>query len=627
MPKTNFEQNHCELLPVKGWINRIFEENITMSDIIRLLPDSIANQIAAGEVIQRPASAVKELLENAVDAGATRIQLILREAGRSQIQVIDNGMGMSDTDARMSFERHATSKLRSAEDLFMIRTKGFRGEALASIAAIAQVEMKTRKRGSELGTCILIEGSEVKSQEASQCPEGTNISVKNLFFNVPARRNFLKSDQVEFRHIVDEFHRVALAHPGIVFSLHHNNQENFHLEAGGLRQRILSIFGQGHNERLVPVDEVTTIVSVTGFISKPEFARKTRGEQFFFVNNRFIRNPYLHHAVQAAFQELIPQDSFVSYFLFLELDPSRIDVNIHPTKTEVKFEEENNIYTILRSAVKRSLGKYNVTPTLDFEQETSFNFPAPSVNKPVVIPVIKVNPDFNPFQSRNSPIDKPGTESRKESSVYNPQSSIHNQQSPEKELNSGNQELRTNLIQVNNKYIVTSIKSGLMIIDQQLAHERILYERHLKEIAMQKGRSQQLLFPQHFEVTPEDYLLAQEIMNELRNTGFDLNDIGKNTYILHGIPVGMQESEAVMILESILDDFKHSGSHSGREVYEPIARSISKVMAIKNGKRLTNEEMQTLVDELFACEAPMVSPSGKHVVITINSDELEKKFK
>lgn len=607
-----------------------------MSDIIHLLPDSVANQIAAGEVIQRPASAVKELLENAVDAGATSIKLIVKEAGKMLIQVTDNGKGMSETDARLCFERHATSKITKADDLFNIKTKGFRGEALASIAAIAQVELKTRLTGQQLGTLIEIEGSEVKKQEPCSCSEGTSFSIKNLFFNVPARRNFLKSDPVEFRHILDEFHRVALPHPEVAFSFHHNGQEILHLPISTFRQRVANIFGSNYNERLVPVDEDTSIVKVSGFIGKPEFARKTRGEQFFFLNHRFIKSAYLHHAVQMAYQELLPNDSFPSYFLMLEVEPNTIDINIHPTKTEVKFEDEKFIYSILRSAVKRSLGKYNISPTIDFEKETAFDINPLPKNGIVKQPTITVNPNYNPFEIKeqtkipsSKEIHLPRFDEKKYSRHADDQLEMNvNNDSEQINFNQelGSTEKKINY-QIHNRYILTHIKTGFLIIDQQSAHERILYETYLKQMNGHKGFSQQLLFPMHVELSPLDFELVKELAADISSLGFDLSEFGKNTFIVHGIPAQLTEMNAKDVLENIIDHYKHNENELKLEKRENLARSMARNMSVKAGQQLGPEEMNSLIDELFACEMPYSSPSGKPTVTTFTLEELEKKFK
>lgn len=617
-----------------------------MSDIIQLLPDSVANQIAAGEVVQRPASVVKELMENAVDAGADSIKLIIKDAGKTLIQIIDNGSGMSETDARMSFERHATSKIRKAEDLFSILSFGFRGEALASIAAVAQVELKTKKRGDELGTLIHIDGSQIKQQESIQCTEGTSISVKNLFFNIPARRNFLKSDQVELRHIIDEFQRVAMVHPEIAFSFFNNENEIFHLTKGSFRQRIVGIFGDNYNQRLVPVEENTNIVTISGFIGKPEFAKKTRGEQFFFVNNRFIKSPYLNNAIQAAFEEFIPESSFPSYFLKLNVPPSTIDINIHPTKTEIKFEDEKSIYAILRSSIRQSIGKFHIAPTLDFDQEVVFNLPYSYRNEEVKIPEIKVNSDFNPFHSDNN--KKEPIKNNNYNQGYGSKSALnkinlsnwenlydnknegdfnHQTESTQQRIESEGFEQSVSKLkyQLHQAYILTNVKSGLMLVDQNRAHERILYERFLNCLADHKGSSQQSLFPQTLSFPAADFELIKELLPELHALGFDINEFGKNTFVINGSPVGVQESEANELLESIIEDYKNH--HEIKlDKNEKLARSMARKLAIKQGKTLSEKEIENLIDELFACETPFVSPSGKPTVITLTLNDLEQKF-
>ena len=504
-----------------------------MSDIIKLLPDAVANQIAAGEVIQRPASAVKELLENAIDAGADNISLVIKDAGKALIQVIDNGFGMSETDARLSFERHATSKIKSADDLFRLDTKGFRGEALASIAAIAQVELKTRVEENDLGIQIQIEGSEVKEQEVCSCSKGTSFSVKNLFYNVPARRNFLKSNPVEIKHIIEEFQRVAMVHAEISFSMYNNGNEVFVLKKGSFRQRIVGIFGEKTNQKLVPVDENTDIVSVLGFVGKPEFAKKTRGEQYFFVNDRFIKNSYLNHAVQNAFEELLSKDQFPSYFLKLQIDPAKIDINIHPTKTEIKFEDERSIYAIIRTAVKQALGKNNISPSLDFDQESTFNVPLLRSTDTIKAPTIKVNRDYNPFESKPvSPVSrKQSTENwealyddfeKTTAAIIDHQDQKEEQQVISPEWNSNEEvanlketETQT-LIQLHYKYILAQLKSGSLIIDQERAHTRILFETFIENFAKGQGTTQQLLFPETVDFTNADAELVNELKTEIK---------------------------------------------------------------------------------------------------------------
>lgn len=618
-----------------------------MPDIISLLPDSVANQIAAGEVIQRPASAVKELLENSIDAESTDIKLFVKDAGRTLIQVIDNGTGMSETDARLCFERHATSKIKSAEDLFFIKTMGFRGEALASIAAVAQVEMKTKRAEDQLGTEIHIEGTVLKSQTQCACLKGTNIAVKNLFFNVPARRNFLKSDSVELRHIVEEFQRVAIPHPEIAFSLHHNHSELFHLAKGTLRQRLVGIFGDNYNPRLVPVEEDTPFVKISGFIGKPEFARKSRGEQFFFVNKRFIRSSYLHHAVQSAYSQLLAPDSFPSYFLNIEINPKEIDVNIHPTKTEIKFKDERAVYAIVRAAVKQSLGKYNIAPTLDFEQETSIELPQMKPRDEILMnpPKITVNTNYNPFteeekksyrrpvftaNSETSPIKHETKKINEEWEKMIPsgaeiQTEVQSEFTIDEEQNGKN-----TTYQLHNKYILAHIKTGMIIIDQQAAHERILYEKYYELIDKQKGFSQHQLFPQTLEFSPGDALVIKELHSELQALGFDINEFGKNTFIVHATPADIADKNVFEILEKLIEDYKQSEGEKLKLQEcrkEIIARAIAKNLCIKTGKALKNEEMNHIVDELFACKMPYSSPSGKPTLITISLEEIEKKFK
>lgn len=611
-----------------------------MSDIIQLLPDSVANQIAAGEVIQRPASAVKELLENAVDAGSSSIKLIVKDAGKSLIQVIDNGCGMSETDARMSFERHATSKIKKADDLFAIKTMGFRGEALASIAAIAQVELKTRKYEQETGSQINIEASEVISQETCSTAAGTSFSIKNLFYNVPARRNFLKSDPVELRHIFEEFQRVALPNPGIAFSLHSNNNEVFNLTAGNLRQRIISIFGSSYNQRLVPVEEDTDIIKITGFICKPEFAKKTRGEQYFFINKRFIKNGYLHHAVQSAFEQLLPSDSFASYFLMMEVDPKTIDINIHPTKTEIKFEDERSIYAILRSAIKKSLGQYNISPTLDFEQEMSFNIPLRPKNATVQQPGITVDTEFNPFKTATlyKEEDRNAHNRQNWEKLYanhtndfsNPE--VHNPEHLRQIIDSApdekNEQTHKKITyQLHNKYILTHIKSGFMVIDQQAAHERILYEKFIEALEKQKGNSQQQLFPQTIELSASDFNLVKELDEEIRALGFDISEFGKNTFAINGIPAESNNDNGKDLLEGLIDNFKQNLSELKSGKKESLARAMAYKASIKQGRSLTTAEMESLVNELFACQLPYTTPNGKPTIVTFPLEDLDRRFK
>jgi DNA mismatch repair protein MutL len=614
-----------------------------MSDIIHLLPDFVANQIAAGEVVQRPASAVKELMENALDAGSTSIKLIVKDAGKTLIQVIDNGCGMSETDARMSFERHATSKISKADDLFAIRTMGFRGEALASIAAIAQVELKTKRIGDQVGVKINIEANEVKSQEACICSDGTSISVKNLFYNIPARRNFLKTDSVELRHIIDEFQRVVIPNPNVAFTLHHNTTEVFHLEAGSLKQRLTAVFGSSYNTRLVPVEEDTSVVKIKGFVIKPEFAKKTRGEQFFFLNKRFIKNSYLHHAVQSAFAELLPNDSFASYFLLLEVDPKTIDINIHPTKTEVKFEDEKAVYAFLRAAIKKSLGQFNITPSIDFNQEAHlYNMPLKPVDGIYRQPTIKVDENYNPFKNDSSTGYKSSdrelsnrsnwekmytrhTDSKEEFEIKKEEETQHTINTDwDNELHESNKKLT---YQLHNRYILSHIKTGFMVIDQQGAHERILYERILDSFEKHKSVTQQELFPKTIELNAADFALVKELQTEIKEIGFDIREFGKSTFVIHGVPADTVNYESTALLEGLIENYKQNLQELKSNKRENLARSMARNMSIKSGKALTQEEMNNLIDELFACKMPYSTPSGKPTITTFSIDELDRRFK
>jgi DNA mismatch repair protein MutL len=610
-----------------------------MSDIIQLLPDSVANQIAAGEVVQRPASAVKELLENAIDAGADKIQLIVKDAGKALIQVIDNGCGMSITDARMCFERHATSKVRKAEDLFAIRTMGFRGEAMASIAAIAQVEMKTKRHEDEVGTLIEIEGATFIKQEPIGTANGTSICIKNLFYNTPARRNFLKSNPAEMRHIIDEFQRVALAKPHIAFSLHHDGLEVYRLPSASMKQRIVHLFGNNYNERLIPVEEETTIINLKGFIGKPEFAKKTRGEQFFFVNDRFIKDAYLNHAVNKAYQELLPDDNFPLYVLFIDIDPAKIDVNVHPTKTEIKYLDERSIYAIIHSAVKRSLGRFNISPTIDFNQETGFsNMISHKAPEDIIPPSIAFNPDFNPFTATNAKESSYSrnpspqlTSSKNWGSLYE----INNHQpAAQSNLDLGNENetqfepLQKQFMQIHNRYIVSQIKSGVMIIDQQAAHERILYERFLLHLDDRKGASQQSLFPQTVTLSPNDYELAKSLLEDIKSLGFEVREFGKNTLVIEGIPVdlGSTNINETQLFEHLIEGFKNSQQELKLDKRDALARSMARNSAIKAGTALGQQEMNTLIEELFACKTPNFSIGGRPVIQTIALGEIAQRF-
>jgi DNA mismatch repair protein MutL len=614
-----------------------------MSSIIQLLPDHVANQIAAGEVVQRPASVVKELLENAVDAKATDIKLIIKDAGKALVQVIDNGVGMNVTDARLCFERHATSKIRNAEDLFSIHTKGFRGEALASIAAIAHVEMKTKQEQDELGTHIVIEGSKFVSQDPSVLPKGTSFAVKNLFFNIPARRNFLKSDTVELRHIIDEFQRVALAHPGIYFTMYHNGSEVFNLPNSNFRQRIVNVFSGKTNEKLVPVNEETEIVTIHGFVGKPEFAKKNRGEQFFFVNDRYIKSGYLHHAVMNAYEGLLPNGAQPTYFIYLNVPPNTIDINIHPTKTEIKFDDEHALYAILRSSIKHSLGQFNVAPILDFERDPNLDTPYEYKNKGSEVPTIQVDSNFNPFaeekqvkSSNASTYKKQETQSSWESLYVG----LKQDTSQVESISYENEEFTASMFddktedeivkqtyQIQKKYVVSPIKSGMVVIDQARAHQRILYEEFLVNITVNQASSQQLLFPLQLSFSQNEIQLLEELKPSLLSTGFIFDEIADDSIVISGVPLSISETEVATILEDLISNLQDGIPSSSFCQNDTIAKSMAKSLAIKSGKFLTQKEQENLVNNLFACKEPNVSPFQKPTFITISVDELDKKFK
>ena len=618
-----------------------------MTDIIQLLPDHVANQIAAGEVVQRPASVVKELLENAIDAGATEIKLILKEAGKTLVQVIDNGKGMSTTDARLSFERHATSKIKSAEDLFQLNTKGFRGEALASIAAIAHVELKTKQADTELGTSIVIEGSKVKSQDVTVTSKGTSVAVKNLFFNIPARRNFLKSNTVELRHVTDEFHRVALAHPNIGFSMYHNGSELFSLQTSNYRQRVVNIFGVKTNEKLVPVEEVTEVLTVSGFVGKPEFSKKTKSEQFFFVNNRFVKSPYLNHAINAAFEGLLKDGYHPTYFLNLEVDPKTIDINIHPTKTEIKFDDEHTLYAILRSSVKHSLGQFNIAPILDFESDTNLDTPYNYKDKSGRVPTIEVDSSFNPFANekvggRIDSVTKQnyskaptadweslyvGLESKSNATQNNFSEVTFEAESETSSIfkNDEVKETKTTF-QLRQKYVVSTIKSGMLIIDQNRAHQRILYENLLQQLTSKEATTQQLLFPLQLSFSISDLQIIKQLQPDLEFAGFEFNEINDNQLVINGVPVGVSESEVSIVLEQLISDVENDVPDQNFSASDLLAKSLAKSLAIKTGQSLNHEEQEHLVNSLFACKEPSVSPTNKTTFVTLGVDDIEKKF-
>ena len=611
-----------------------------MIDIIQLLPDAIANQIAAGEVVQRPASALKELLENAVDAGATLVQVVVKDAGKQLIQVIDNGKGMSATDARMSFERHATSKIRTSQDLFAIRTFGFRGEALASIAAVAQVELKTRQTDAELGTMIQIEGSDVKRQEPIAAPVGTSVAMKNLFFNVPARRNFLKSNPVEMRHIVEEFQRVALSYPEVAFSLFQQDLEVFSLSSGKLSQRIVGLFGKNYQGQLVPCDEETPHLNVKGYIGKPESAKKTRGEQFFFVNNRFIKSTYLHHAVSSAFDGLIANDQHPFYVLFLDIDPAHIDINVHPTKTEIKFEDERTVYAVIRSAVKQALGAHHVTPSLDFSLDV--NFQENWTNNPET--KMQVDREYS-YKTFNTPEFKQSSVSGWErlfegnpnpipSSLPNPDEdqeiltfpSRASADEPRFAIPRQEEESAGTTFQVELSYVVAQMSTGLLIIDQQSSHERILYERYSRQIQSAQGASQQCLFPPTVQLNAGDFALVMDMLPELQSLGFVVEEFGKDTVLIQGVPADVPVKNEKELFEGLIEQFKNFKNQLSLDKRENLARSLSRRSSIKKGQKLNPQEMETLVGQLFACQNPNYSPAGNKTFVKLDLSSIHSFF-
>jgi len=595
-----------------------------MSAKISLLPDHVANQIAAGEVIQRPASVVKELLENAVDAQATTIQLVIKNAGKTLVQVIDDGQGMSNTDLQLAFERHATSKINVAEDLFGLTTKGFRGEALASIAAIAHVETHTRTDKDEVSHSLRIEGSKVVDQSLSTQPQGTSIAVKSLFYNIPARRNFLKSDQVELRHVIDEFHRVALAHPEIKFLFFNNGNELFDLAVSGLKQRISGIFGTKWESQLVPVEELTSLAEIKGFVVKPDFAKKTRGQQFFFVNNRFIKSPFLHHAVSAAFEGLLRPGYQPGYFLYLQVDPKSIDINIHPTKTEVKFEEEQNLYAILRAAVKHSLGIFQVMPTLDFEQNKSMEVPYAFKDKSAVLPPIEVDSNFNPFKNDSNTFSSKkdtqweglysGLQDKEIPSINPPQESLMDiSESPK-------------VFQLFSKYIVCPLKTHMLVIDQRRAHQRVLYERFLNAITNKKGVSQQLLFPLELKLNPQQLDQFQYVEAALEMLGFQMSLNDEKILVIKGAPDHCQASKIEGVIDAILSEHEEESSLEHFSHADQVAKTMAKSLAIKSGELMDVQEQQALLDDFFGCKETAVSPFNRQIFITLEKTEIEQKL-
>jgi DNA mismatch repair protein MutL len=610
-----------------------------------LLPDAVANQIAAGEVVQRPASAVKELLENAVDAGATHIKLIIKDAGKTLIQVIDNGCGLSERDARMCFERHATSKIQTANDLMSIHTLGFRGEALASIASIAQVELKSKRIDDEVGTSIIIEGSEFKSQTPVSTPEGTSISVKNLFFNVPARRNFLKSNSLELKYIIEEFLHVALVNPEIAFTVYNQDRILHQVPASNLKQRLVALLGNAYNQRLIPVNQESGIVNIHGFIGKPEFAKKTRGEQYFFTNGRFIKNPYLHHAIENAFQQLIPKDSFPTYFIYLTVDPKTLDVNIHPTKTEVNFQDIKSIYAILLSSIRQSIGKFNLTPSLDFETEPSMDIPPLPKDAEVKQPTITVDPDYNPFEKRvkpqfEIPLPPRGKGSEEQwKPLYDPLKDVYFKPEALPQEGQGTQHILADWdkdaslkkqirpFQAQDRYIISATQNGIVILDPQKARERIIYERLLSSFENNQPSMQHQLHPQTILLSPEDFEMTMEMIDVFGKAGFGIREFGKNTILVEAIPADCVEENITDLFESILEGLK-SGTDDGKtKLQVRIARSLAKSMAIFRKPKLQTEEMEGIIEQLFACKIPDLTPDGNLTMIFISFEDLNKKFK
>ena len=628
-----------------------------MSDIIHLLPDSIANQIAAGEVIQRPASVVKELVENAIDAGAGHIQVNIKDAGRTLIQVIDDGKGMSETDARMAFERHATSKISSAEDLFSLHTMGFRGEALASIAAVAHVELRTRLQGSELGTKLSMAGSTLQDIEPDACTEGSIFSIKNVFFNVPARRKFLKSNETEFRNIINEFERIALVNPQVALGLNHNDTEIFNLPESGLRQRIINVYGKSLNQKLLSVDAQSSLVTISGFVGRPDSAKKRGALQYFFVNGRFMKHPYFHKAVMQAYEQLIPPGEQPNYFIYFTLDPSTIDVNIHPTKTEIKFENEQPIWQILMAATREALAKSSAIPTIDFDVEDAIDIP---VYNPVKeadgfkAPSVQLDSGYNPFKSSSSSYAPPSSSSPKKSEfdwsqLY--QGFESDRDAVRKDLEMMGEvldteqdelaepvkmavggealfaETATPCYQYKGRYIITALKSGLALIDQHRAHVRILFDQYLNNIRQQKGASQHVLFPEIIEFTAAEAAVLPVLLEDMRFIGFDLSNLGNNSYAINGLPAGLENVDQIVLIKDIVSRAIETGCEVHEEICESIALALAKAAAIRPGKVMSADEMDHLIATLFSCPDSNLTPDGKTIVSMLTDEELEKRFK
>jgi DNA mismatch repair protein MutL len=617
----------------------------TMSDIIHLLPDAVANQIAAGEVIQRPASVIKELVENAIDAEAHEVHVLVTDAGKTSIQVIDDGKGMSETDARLSFERHATSKIRQASDLFALHTMGFRGEALASIAAVAEVELKTRLAGKELGTRLVLAGSKVELQETVTCPQGSNFLVKNLFFNVPARRKFLKANSTELSNILAEFERIALVHPEVAFYLYSNDTEVFNLPVMPLRQRIMSVFGKKMNQQLLSVEVETSLVKISGFIAKPETARKKGAHQYFFVNGRYMRHPYFHKAVMDAYEQLIPAGEQISYFIYFDVDPANIDVNIHPTKTEIKFENEQAIWQILSAAVKESLGKFSAIPSIDFDTEDMPDMPAYEQTDTAAPPKVHYNTDFNPFQASaptHSEPSQPGYARRASNdweALYAGVSRASKMNEPDDDLLPDEEEVIPPLpteepvvekgaqhFQLKGRFILTSVKSGLMLIDQHRAHVRVLFDRYMEQIRTRNGVSQGVLFPEVVELPPSEVTVLESLTDDLTAVGFDLTPLGGGSYAVNGVPAGIEGLSPVELIRNMVHTAMEKGGNVREEVQTILALTLARSAAIVYGQVLSEEEMANLVDSLFACPTPGYTPDGKTVLITVKEEDIERRF-
>ncbi|MEX1003327.1 MAG: DNA mismatch repair endonuclease MutL [Crocinitomicaceae bacterium] len=615
-----------------------------MSDVIKLLPGHIANQIAAGEVVQRPASVVKELIENSIDAGATKIMLIAKDGGKTLVQVVDNGSGMSDTDARMSFERHATSKIEKADDLFALQTKGFRGEALASIAAIAHVSMKSKQHEAELGTEIIIEGSKIVSQEAVMCTDGTSIAVKNLFFNVPARRNFLASNIAEYRKVLDEFFRIALVHPELELIFHHDDEEIFNVRPANIRQRIVQLFGSSFNQRLVPVNEETDIVKISGFVTKPEYCKTKTDQCYLFVNQRYFKDRYLNHAILSAYDGLIPSGKYPPYFIYFEVPTSSIDVNVHPTKTEIKFEENQAIYAFLRSSIKQALGHFNVSPTLDFEQENSFNIAPLKKGEQVKMPEIKVNPDFNPFKSNPETGGNLSHQRKNTGSGQFSQGSLspkrdewenfYGEKKNESEVSHKEETYSSSIdddikvekkkpVQINEKYILSTVKNGIILIDQYRAHLRVIFDEIIENST--QPEVQKIMFEEKIELDKADLPIWKEILEQINQLGFEVS-LAKDEVIISGQPMLSKGKNPVGLLREMVEGYKLSEQNKELDIRDKLALALAKTMAIKGGKVLNTEEMENLIDRLFASSSPQYSPQGKKIIESITMDEITKRF-